>query len=416
MNKDLVKSIIAEYQRNIVSIPYIPRNQDFEDNLNYVLVGLRRAGKSYLLYQQINNLLAAGHDIQEILYFNFEDDRLENTSIADLDLIKTAFEEMYDTKPIFFLDEIQIVEGWEKFVRRLADQKYRVYITGSNAKMLSSEIATTLGGRYVIKEVFPYSFDEYLKANGIDLSKKNARFDKWKEIQKLFETYFQYGGLPETVDVKDKRSWLSGLFGKLFFGDLVARHAIRNEFILKLLVKKLAENVKQPSSYNRLANVVSSTGKKISVSTVIDYLTYMQESWLLLPYENIAAKFANKESNKKYYFIDNGILNLFLFDANTFLLENMVAIRLRQLFANGAYFYNDKIEVDFYVPDEKLAIQVLYSLNDSETRKRETSALIKMSKRFELDNMLIITKEEEETIQMEDKIISVVPLWKWLLE
>ena len=127
-----------------------------EDELNYVFVGLRRAGKSYLMFQQIQGLLKKRHSIEEILYFNFEDDRLANLETGDLDLIKICYEEMYDHKPVFFLDEIQIIPYWEKFARRLADQNYRVYITGSNAKMLSSEIATTLGGRYVIRNVYPF--------------------------------------------------------------------------------------------------------------------------------------------------------------------------------------------------------------------------------------------------------------------
>lgn len=122
---------------------------------NYVFVGLRRVGKSYLMYQQIRHLLDAGHLKDEILYFNFEDDRIASLSIEDLDSIKVCYEEMFDCKPIFFLDEIQIVDGWEKFARRLADQGYRVYVTGSNAKMPGSEIATTLGGRYIIQNVYP---------------------------------------------------------------------------------------------------------------------------------------------------------------------------------------------------------------------------------------------------------------------
>ena len=146
----------------------------------------------------------------------------------------------YWKKAVFFFDEIQIVEGWEKFARRLADQKYRVYITGSNAKMLSSEIATTLGGRYMIMEVFPLSFAEYLSFSGINVKEKNALHLHRKEIVKHFETYFRFGGLPEVMNVADKRSWLSGLFNKVFFGDLIARYDIRNDFGLRILAKKLA--------------------------------------------------------------------------------------------------------------------------------------------------------------------------------
>ncbi len=415
LSKDLIKDIIVENQHFISSVSFFERDYEFEDALNYVLVGLRRAGKSYLLYQRIHQLLKKGHRMEEICYFNFEDDRLGIMTLADLDIIKSAYEEMFDTQPVFFFDEIQIVEGWEKFARRLADQKYRVYITGSNAKMLSSEIATTLGGRYMIKDVFPLSFAEYLSFSGINVKEKNALHLYRKEIVKYFEFYFRFGGLPEVMNVADKRSWLSGLFNKVFFGDLIARYDIRNDFGLRILAKKLAESVKQPSSYNRLANVVSSTGKKTSTDTVIDYVNYMCESWLLLPLENIIGKLTERNTQRKYYFIDNGILNLFLPDPAASLLENMVAINLIRKYKNEVCFYHNSVEVDFYLPEQKKLIQASYSLQDESTFQRETEALIKVSKRFEVDDLMIITKDEETILEKDGKTIQVVPLWKWLL-
>lgn len=415
LSKDLIKDIIIENQRFISSVSFYERDYAFEDALNYVLVGLRRAGKSYLLYQRIHQLLEKGYRMEEICYFNFEDDRLGIMTLADLDIIKSAYEEMFDTQPVFFFDEIQIVEGWEKFARRLADQKYRVYITGSNAKMLSSEIATTLGGRYMIKEVFPLSFAEYLSFLGINVKEKNALHLHRKEIVKHFETYFRFGGLPEVMNVADKRSWLSGLFNKVFFGDLIARYDIRNDFGLRILAKKLAESVKQPSSYNRLANVVSSTGKKTSTDTVIDYVNYMCESWLLLPLENIIGKLTERNTQRKYYFIDNGILNLFLPDPETSLLENMVAINLIRKYKNEVCFYHNGVEVDFYLPEQKKLLQTSYSLQDESTFQRETEALIKVSKRLEANDLMIITKDEETILEKDGKTIQVMPLWKWLL-
>ena len=136
MTKDVIKIMIAEYQQFVTQVELVERDVDFMDGQNYVLVGLRHAGKSYLMYQRIAVLIRQGHKAEEILFFNFEDDRIDSLDVSDLDLIKTCYEEMYDCRPIFFLDEIQLVDKWEKFARRLADQKYRVYITGSNAKML----------------------------------------------------------------------------------------------------------------------------------------------------------------------------------------------------------------------------------------------------------------------------------------
>lgn len=416
MTKDLIKLLISEYQTYVSQVELIPRNVELVDGLNYVFVGLRHAGKSYLMFQRIAQLIKQGHKKEEILYFNFEDDRIDSLDVKDLDLIKTCYEEMYDSRPIFFLDEIQLVDRWEKFARRLADQKYQVYITGSNAKMLSSEIATTLGGRYMIHEVYPYSFQEYLNANGIDIDEKNAIFTFGKQIVKLANTYFQHGGLPETVGMKEPRSWMSNLFSKIFFGDLVARYRIRNDYALRVMIRKMAESVKQPLSYNRIASIVSSTGKKLSTDAAIDYVEYMTETWLILPYENLYGKLQDKESNRKYYFTDNGLLHLFLVDANTSLLENIVAMTLRRKYGDGSYFWNSKnAEVDFVVPEEELAVQVSYSMADADTFKRETDALIKLDSVLSISKMIVVTMEEESSVEKEGYHIELVPLWKWLL-
>jgi len=416
MNKDTIKVLIAEYQQRVLDVSFVERPYVMEENLNYVLVGLRRVGKSYLMFQHIRHLLDAAHVKEEILYFNFEDDRIASLDTADLDLIKVCYEEMYDHKPIFFLDEIQIVPKWEKFARRLADQGYRVYITGSNASMLSSEIATTLGGRFMIRQVYPFSFREYLSLSDIDMGAPNTVYRFPTEISKSFESYFRYGGLPEVVRISDKRTWLSSLYQRIFFGDLITRYQIRNDYALRVLIRKLAESVKQPTSFNRLANIVSASGKKVSTDTVIDYLGYLKETWLVMQVENISAKLAEKESNKKYYFSDNGILNLFLIDPVASLLENLAAIRLRQLYGENVYFYHQGVEVDFYVLDIQLAVQVSYSLLDPETRKREVNALLKMAAHIEVKDMMIITKDEVEMITTERGSIRVVPVWKWLIE
>lgn len=416
IDKNTIKLIIAENQRIISKIKLFEREYSFEDGLNYVLIGLRRAGKSYLLYQRMQQLMKNGHSNEEFLYFNFEDDRLIGMQVSDLNTILMSYQEMFDHSPFIFLDEIQVIDGWEKFARRLADQGYRVYITGSNAKMLSSEIATTLGGRFLTKKVFPLSFREMLRANDIDVDDKNYEYKYATSINKLLEEYFYYGGLPEIGNVQDKRSWLNGLYSKIFFGDLISRYSIRNDKAIKFIVQKLAESVKQPVSFSRIVKLVSSIGTKISTDTVIDYLGYMNESWLLIPISNHASKLVEKASNKKYYFIDNGILNLFLTDPSTSLLENIVAVNLYKQYGDDVTFYNDKIEVDFYMPNLKTAVQVSYSIKDEETREREVRALEKISSVVEVDNRYIITMYDEEVIETKTCRINVVPLLKWLLK
>ena len=173
------------------------------------------------------------------------------------------------------------------------------------------------------------------------------------EVVRTFDAYFYNGGFPELIAFKDKRSWLSGLYQKIFLGDLVARYALRNSDSMSLLVKKLAESVMQPSSYNRLKNIVSLAGESVGVRTVIDYVGYLEETWLIFSIENYVARFAKRESNRKYYFIDNGILNLFIFNPETLLLEDLVAVSLYRMVGKELYFYNQNVEVDFYIPDQK---------------------------------------------------------------
>ena len=417
MDQELIKQIIGENQEFVQNVKLLQRPFKFEDNGNYVFLGIRRAGKSYLMFQRIHELMKRGVDIEEILYLNFEDERFIGLKSEDLDEIKRVYEETFSSRPIFFLDEIQIVPGWEKFVRRLADKNYRVFVTGSNAKMLSSEIATTLGGRFLIQTVYPFSFREFLKFEGFEL-KPNWLYTPGTRngVVRSFDTYFYNGGFPELLSFEDKRSWLSGLYQKIFFGDLVARYSLRNSDSMRLLVKKLAESVMQPSSYNRLKNIVSSAGDSVGVRTIIDYVGYLQETWLIFSLENYAARFAERESNRKYYFIDNGILNLFIFRPETLLLENLVAITLHRQFGEKVYFYNQHIEVDFYIPEESWLIQVSYNISDVQTFEREVNGIVKAAKFLNAERLQIVTRNDERVIEKDGLSIEVLPIWKWLIQ
>ena len=417
MDQELIKQIIGENQEFVQNVKLLQRPFKFEDNGNYIFLGIRRAGKSYLMFQRIHELMKRGTDIEEILYLNFEDERFIGLKSEDLDEIKRVYEETFSFRPIFFLDEIQIVPGWEKFVRRLADKNYRVFVTGSNAKMLSSEIATTLGGRFLIQNVYPFSFREFLKFEGFEL-KPNWLYTPGTRngVVRSFDTYFYNGGFPELLSFEDKRSWLSGLYQKIFFGDLVARYSLRNSDSMRLLVKKLAESVMQPSSYNRLKNIVSSAGESVGVRTIIDYVGYLQETWLIFSLENYAARFAERESNRKYYFIDNGILNLFIFRPETLLLENLVAITLHRQFGEKVYFYNQHIEVDFYIPEESWLIQVSYNISDVQTFEREINGLVKAAKFLNAERLQIVTRNDERVIEKDGLSIEVLPIWKWLIQ
>ncbi len=419
-DKETIKNVLADFRAEVPNFEINSRDFTFEEFGNYVFVGIRRAGKSFLLYQRMQQLLAQGILADELLYINFEDERLTGITAQELNLLLEIHLELYGKKPMLFLDEIQNIEGWEKFARRLADTKHRVYITGSNAKMLSKDIQTTLGGRYIAVEVYPYSFKEFLKANGTDFSEKALASTQGKaEMLRKFNDYFYFGGFPEGATLSVKRDYLTSVYQKIYLGDIAVRYSVDNTFALRILFKKLAESVKQPISFNRISNIVSSTGAKIGTSTVINYMEYAKDAWLITPVRNIAYKLVDKETKPKYYFIDNGLLNLFLIDGNTSLLENLVAINLLRKFGrdDAVFFYNKNIEVDFYIPETATAIQVCYDLDgDSDTFDREVNALLKITNVLECNKLLIITRDTERILEIKNKIIEVIPVWKWLLQ
>ena len=415
MDIELFRTIISENQEYIGSIPLVERPLTLEEHGNYVFVGVRQAGKSYLLFQRMQQIMETGTDVEDIVYVNFDDERLKEMTAMDFDLILQAYHSMYEGSPVFFFDEIQNVDGWANFARRLANRKYQVYVTGSNAKMLSRDIETVLGGRYLDIKVFPYSFEEYLKANGVVLAKGWQYGRKANELQRHFRTYFEWGGFPELVNFREKRIWLNSLYNRIFFNDLVVRHKIKNEDALRLCVRRLAESVMQPCSLNRLCNLVKSTGASCSPSTVMEYVRYLQESCLLISLDNYASKFVEKETIKKHYFVDNGLMHLFVNNPDTLLLENLCAITLYKKYGSGLYYFNKGIEVDFFVPEEGLGIQASYRMSDEATLEREVKALAALHSFKPLRQAIIITYEDEGTMEYNGLEIELKPVWKWVL-
>lgn len=422
MDKITLKQILASNQKEVENASLLFRALPSDDFPRRVFVGVRRAGKSYMLFQKMQERLHTGIGWDEMLYLNFEDDRLVGFQVEDFNLLLECHSEMYGKRPMLFLDEVQIVDGWEKFARRLADAKYDVWITGSNARMLSSEIMTTLGGRYIMEEVFPYHFKEYLRSKQIPFDLNTLlRDDERANLMRAWSEYFYWGGMPECASLSAKRSYLSSIFQKIYLGDICSRNKIANPNNLRLMLKKLSESVGQPVTYNRLASVLSSVNGKISMPTVSKYIDECEAAWLLLRLRNVSASFADKESACKYYFIDNGVLNLFLLGGETALLENLVALSLFRLYGHEAdnervYFYRDKVEVDFYVPEDEVAIQVSYSITQSEeTFRREIDALGKLPKVLSCKQRMVLTYDEESSVEDEFGTIQIIPLWKWLI-
>ena len=421
MNREYLKQVIIDQKETYLNNPIIRRDFELEENINYCFVGIRRTGKSYMLYQQIQNLLTSGKKLNDILYVNFEDERLLEVTSEDLNIILEIGLELAGEgkKPFIFLDEIQRVDSWENFVRRLADMKYRVSITGSNSKMLSREIASTLGGRFMPVQIFPYSFPEYLHALGKekDFLQVISTADKASLFQ-IYEQYVKYGAFPELVDIKNKRNYLSSIYQTIYIGDVLARNNITNDFAIRLILKKIAESVMKPISFSRLANILNSAGAAIGKQTVINYVGYTREAYLLFSVQNYAAKLVEKETAPKYYFMDTGLLGLLVMNSETAQLENLVAIELcRRYGTDNVYYYESNIEVDFYLPEQNLAIQVSYSILDEvTTRERELNALEKLRNYLPDATCLLITNSEETEIEYHGIRIDVIPVWKWLLK
>lgn len=424
MDKGIIKTIIGEKHLEISQVELLKRPVSYEDQICYVNVGIRRAGKSWLLYQDLKQRVSDGKiPLKDSVYINFEDERLADMSAKELGLIIDCYQELSGPgKPLVYLDEIQNVDGWEKFVRRLAESKYRVMVTGSNAKMLSKEIASTLGGNFVVREVFPFSWREYLAYHNI---RPGANWEYEPDvrlaIRRRFDDYFYNGGFAETFPIVGKREWLTSLLQKILMGDIITRYKIRNDRQLRMLVRKVADNVMQPTAITRFEHIILSSGERISAPTVKDYLTYLEESYLIFSIPNYASPDSEQETLRKRYFMDNGLLNLYLYKGETKLLENLVALQLRKTFWNSEeprlfFFKRGGIDLDFYVPEAKMAVQASFSLSQQDTKEREVKALVDFNKVIKLDRAMIVTFDEEDHFEENGLAIDVVPVWKWLLK
>ena len=377
-----------------------------------VISGVRRCGKSYLL-RQIRE-----KNTEKDYYFRFDDERLINFTVEDFETLDVCFSEFYGEQHTYYFDEIQNIQGWELYVRRLYNEGAKVYITGSNAKMLSREMGTHLSGIHIPVELYPFSFSEYLQLKNVTIRKTDFYTTTGAAmLSKHLKVYMLSGGFPELVNYRNKRHWLNDLYEKIILGDVILRNKIKNEMQLRMTIKRLAENIMQPTSYSRIANLIKAAGFNTTTASVSDYISFAKDACLIFSLDNYTSKFVEKNTVKKHYFTDNGLLSIFLSGGETALLENVCAIALYRKYGDKLYFYNKNVEVDFYIPEENYAVQVSYSIHDEETRRRETSALIKLNDFLPLNKLLIITFDEEESIPISDnKTIEVVPAWKWLIE
>lgn len=421
INSNLLRQILLDNRELVESKTIFQREIQIDTFPRCVLVGVRRCGKSYLLYQKMQQLLAQGKTWDDMLYLNFEDERLLGFDVSDFNQILSVHAELSGRRalPILFLDEIQLIDGWEKFARRMADAGAQIYITGSNAKMLSVDVAAALGGRFFTINVYPMNFSEFLNTKNVKATPKDVLSTVGGAlIRREFDSFFRYGGFPECLNLDNKLEYLNILFQKIYLSDIAVRNKVSNVFPLRILLKKIAESIGQSVSYSRLTNIVTSCGVKIAKNTCINYVQYAIDSCLIVSVKNIVGKLKDREGKQKFFFVDNGIVELLNTDPTADQLENLVAIELRRRYGDddAVFFYQRDVEVDFYIPETQTAIQVSVRLDsDPKTMQREVSAFEKMNKELPIKRRMIITLDEERTIETDTASIELIPIWKWLL-
>lgn len=390
------------------------------------VIGVRRCGKSTLLKQIIKNLIDQGTNRKEILYVNFEEERFEPfLSLELLRKIYQVYEHYIYPKPKYlFLDEINVIPRWEKWVRTVYEKssgKIKIFVSGSSAHLLKSEVSSVLTGRHLTFELFPLSFREFLLFKGLKIKNEKDILLKSKEIKRHLLDYLFGGGFPEAVLDKPKRKkLLKSYFNDIIYRDIVERYKVREVAQLKNVALLLLTNVSSLFTYNKLAKSLLT---KISVESAARFVNYLEESFLLFTTKIFSYKVKEQlQYPQKVYSVDSGLRNevsfRFIRDLSK-LYENAVALELKRREKEIYYWQNpEKKEVDFVIKKGlkvKELIQVSYDLSRKETREKEITALIKAMEEFKLNRALVITHEYEGKEKIDGKNIYFIPLWKWLL-
>ncbi|MBU0489516.1 MAG: ATP-binding protein [Bacteroidetes bacterium] len=417
MDKEQLKKVIVSQREKFRDIEFVYRDElnDSKSWLDspFVLIfsGIRRCGKSTLLTRIMEQCKDRKY------YINFDDNRLINFTSDDFENLYESFIELFGEERNFYFDEIQNIDGWEHFVRRIHNEGGKVFITGSNANLLSKELGTHLTGRYVNIELFPFSFIEYLRFRKIDIQPNDLYSTRKRTIIKnAFDEYLVKGGLPEFLQTGDT-NYLSTLYDNIIYRDIVSRYNVRQERSLKELLHFLVSNIAKEHSYNSLSKLVGLSNS----NTVKEYISFAENSYLLFSVNKFDYSLKKQISNaKKIYFIDNGLANAvsFRFSENYGQqLENLVFLQLRRE-GKSVFYHRGKHECDFIIQDKgkiNLAVQVSQSLDSNSTRDREMRGLLEAMDTYNLNESLILTHDEEDTIKIGDKTINVIPVWNWLL-
>jgi predicted AAA+ superfamily ATPase len=423
--RDIFRRIIIDFQERTLNAT-IKRDIEvplFSDKI-ITLIGVRRCGKTSILYKMIEELRESV-DSKNIVYVNFEDDRLLGTTVGDLDDLIEGYFELYpqkrDEKIYLFVDEVQNIPQWESFIRRIYDTlNVQIIITGSSSKLLSSEIATSLRGRTLTYEIFPFSFKEYLRFKNIEVNLNSSKSLSF--IKHSFDEYLISGGFPETIGQEGsmQKRILSDYVNLIVYKDLIERYGITNTVLLKHLIKYIFVNMATSVSITKLYNDFKSNGFKLGKETLFDYFGYLEEAYAIFSVPIFRSSVRQEQRNpKKIYAIDNGLRAVY--DASfspdySKLYENLVFLALRSK-TRDVYYIKERQEIDFYcvIDGVKQLINVSVDISNPDTFEREINSLHEGMEFIGVDTSILITKDREGSQSVGDKLVLFIPLWKWLL-
>jgi uncharacterized protein len=422
---------VLELWKNLQIPPTMKREIDIDINSDKIITiaGVRRSGKTSLMFQCIEQLFISGIKKSNIIYINFENERLIATQATDLDNLLVAHNMTFTPQEgiiYLFLDEIQNVQNWDKWVRKIYDMhKYRIVITGSSSELLSIEIATALAGRNLSYTVYPFSFREFAKAKGMNEDKESLKYSTKKGlVLKALDEYLEYGSFPEvalTTDNNRKMELLSSYFDAIFFRDIIKRYKLRETGDLGVFLRILASNYSAYFSSTKIYNYFCSVGLKVSRKTILNFLEYARSVFFAAPLEQYhkspKKRFARQQ---KTYMIDLGLSKLFGEIDKGRALENAVFIELlrRRKVSQAIYYLKLKSEkeVDFMVNETNpQLLQVSFDVSSIETRRREVSALVEAAKTMKQSGCTIITYDYENEETVDGVQIKFVPFWIWTL-
>ncbi|RLE46533.1 ATP-binding protein [Candidatus Woesearchaeota archaeon] len=423
--KEVFKKIISEWLEK--KLPDLVERDIPTKLTNDILsiIGPRRAGKTFFMFQIIKGLLRKTNK-EEILFIDFEDNRLVGLKPKDLDDIFIAHKELSNKSPKYlFFDEIQEVKLWSKFIRRLHNtQKFKIIISGSSSKLLSKEIATELRGRYSSRFITTFSFKEFLKFKKFKFTRTTEYTEKKGVLLRLFKEYLETGGYPEIIKLNDffeRKEKINNYYDTIFYRDIIERHKITNYDALDALMNYLLNDYATIFSITQFEKFLKEKGTHISKKTISAYLKYLSEAFFIYAIEEFSYSAKKRLMRpKKIYVIDNGMISClstqFSPDKGR-MLENLVLTELKRK-QKSVYYYKEKQECDFLIKEGikiTQAIQVSFELNEK-NKRRELKGLLEAMKQFNLKKGLILTNNQEKELVIENKKIMIKPVWKWLLE